>query len=138
MNIKEVVKSVADKFEYVADSKFPIDQWFVMREKNGKLHGDCDDFAITCLYYYYGFWGFIWNVCITHKGKLHRFKTSDGQFHVGASVDGLWFDNYTLQAVPKSQFFKLTGHTYLKRYWIWHFWLKLFVGLFARNMRRNP
>lgn len=132
MNIAAIVSAVGARFQYRSDPKILIDPWFVMRDKGGKLIGDCDDFAITCLYYYYGFWGFIWNVCITHRGKLHRFKTSDGEFHVGASVDGLWFDNFTLKAVPKSEFFKLTDHTYLKRYYVWTFGLKLLVGLFVR------
>lgn len=135
MSIKDVVNSVADKFEYVADSKFPIDQWFVMREKNGKLHGDCDDFTITCFYCYLGFWQFIWQVCITNKCKIHRFKTQSGEYHVGGSVDGWWFDNYTLKAVTKSEFFKVTGHTYLKQYRIWSMAPKLIVGLVARFFR---
>ncbi|POP53054.1 hypothetical protein [Zhongshania marina] len=132
MKITDAVIAVAKKFEYRADPDQWIDPWFVMREKNGKLHGDCDDFTISCLYRYLGFWKFIWQVCITHKAQIHRFKTVNGEFHVGGCVNGLWFDNYTRRALPKRQFYEETGHTYLKRYYVWHFGVKLVAGLFVR------
>ena len=51
MNIKTAVYYVASKFNYLADKKLYIgDGWFVMPERNQKMFGDCDDFAITSLW----------------------------------------------------------------------------------------
>lgn len=71
-------------------------------------------------------------MCITHKGKIHRFKTVNNVYHVGGEVDGLWFDNFTLEGLPKTEFMAKTGHTYIKQYYVWSFWLKLISGLFYR------
>ena len=37
-------------------------------------------------------------------------------WHVVGSVDGLWFDNWTREALPKEQFFEKTKHTIKMRY----------------------
>jgi hypothetical protein len=132
MSISNVVAAVANKFVYRADPKGRIDPWFVMRDKGGKLHGDCDDFVITCLYRHFGFWQFIWQVCITHKAKIHWLKTSNGGFHVCGVVNGHWFDNWTLKAMPERQYYEATGHKFIKRYYVWNFGVKLVAGLFAR------
>jgi len=132
MTITKTVEQVAGKFEYKDDPDMLVDPWFVMREKRGKLHGDCDDFTITCLYLYLGFWRFIWQVLITHRAEIHRVKTTAGGTHVVGCVGGLWFDNWTLKTLPKRQFFEQTGHVHLKRYWSPVFAAKLVAGLFVR------
>jgi len=132
VSIEKAVAAVASKFVYREDPKGRIDPWFVMRDNGGKLYGDCDDFAITCLYKHFGLWGFIWHVCITHKAQIHWLKTVNSGYHVCGVVDGQWFDNWTLEAMPRRQFYEATGHTFIKRYYVWNFGIKLVAGLFKR------
>ena len=133
-NIKECVDFVASKFEFKFDKKFFIDQWFVMKDKDGKFRGDCDDFTITVLWYYYGcsLLSFIWNVLVKHDCKIIRVKTSTGEFHIIGSVDGLFFDNWSLKALPEEDFFNRTKHNKLSRYNVFTMLGKLLVGLITR------
>ncbi len=133
MSIQKTVTAVATQFDYQKDPKWWIDPWTVMKQKQGKLRGDCDDFTITCLYRHLGFWAFIWRVCITHSAQIHRVKTPQGDTHVVGCVEGYWFDNFTLCAIQgREQFFIATGHTYLMRYYAPLFLIKLIAGLFRR------
>jgi hypothetical protein len=134
MNIKDAVKYVGSKFDYTSDKKGLIDYWFVMKDKE-TMKGDCDDFTITSFWYYNdrSLWKFIWNVMITHRCQIHRYKTINDGYHVGGCVDGLWFDNWTKEAVSEEEFYKRTGHKHLMRYYVPLFWLKLIVGYFVRR-----
>lgn len=121
-------------FSYREDRKHLWDQWFVMKENGGRYYGDCDDFTITGLWLLCGssFWQFVWKVLIKHEYKIHRVKTVNSGFHVVAEIDGMWFDNWTGRMLPKEEFFKETGHQYLKQYWSPYITLSLLVGLFYR------
>ena len=132
MNIKEAVKYVGDNFVYENDPKMIGDTWHVMKMKNGKFKGDCDDFALTCLWFYSDkkILKFLFHLLITHRYKLYRCKTNTGGWHVVGSVDGLWFDNWTKKALPKEEFFTKTKHNIKMRYlsivFVWY----LIIGLF--------
>lgn len=134
MSIKEIVKSVSSKFVYTSDKKFLIDQWFVMREKEGKLHGDCDDFSVTCLWELCdrNIIKFIVNVLILHRYRLHHVKTSTNGGHVVGYANGLYFDNWTLEALPKEEFLRRTKHKFKFFYPSPMIAIYLLCGLFFR------
>jgi predicted transglutaminase-like cysteine proteinase len=113
MHIIQAVNQVGRQFQYLKDKNFIIDPWFVMpTSSDGKLRGDCDDFALTCI------WlacdrnvaKFIWRVLVTHQYRIYMARTADGENHAVGYADGFWFDNWTLEALPKQQFFQKTGH----------------------------
>lgn len=134
-NIKECVDFVASKFSYKYDKKFFIDQWFVMKDKDGKFHGDCDDFTITVLWYYYGcsLLSFVWNVLIARNAKVYKLTAANGEPHLVGNIGDIWFDNWSLKALPKEEFFMITKHNLdLFQHNFFTMWLKLVIGLFTR------
>ncbi len=133
MTPAKAVALVASKFRYTNDKRFIFDLWFVMRDADGVMKGDCDDFTITCLWEMCGrsLRTFIWKVLITHQYKVHRVKSTNG-YHVVGEVDGLWFDNWTLRAMPKAEFFAATGHRHQIQYVSPVMLPYLISGLFVR------
>lgn len=133
-DIKACVEYVASKFEYAYDRKGYIDQWFVMKERDGKFRGDCDDFTLTCLWYYYGqsLFAFIWNVVIARNALVQQCITNTGESHIVGSVDNLYFDNWSLKALPKEEFLNKTKHQLGFKNNFFTMWLKLVIGLFFR------
>jgi hypothetical protein len=133
-DIKESVKYVASKFEYKKDSDFFIDQWFVMKDKDGKFIGDCDDFTMTCLWYFYGcsLLSFIWNVIIANKAKIYQVTDINGEDHIIGFVDGYYFDNWSMEALEENKFFEKTKHVVKMKHNFFTIWLKTIVGLFFR------
>ena len=95
-----------------------FDSWRVMKDKDGVMAGDCDDFAITCFWHYSGenLIKFLWNLLVTHNYRLYRAKTIKGQYHVVGAVDGQWFDNWTYEPLSKNEFLYQTKHTILHIY----------------------
>jgi len=141
MDIKTAVHHVHSKFNYLADKKLYIgDGWFVMPERNQKMFGDCDDFAITSLWLACdeNIFKFILNVFILHRYRLYHSKTVDGEAHIIGYAQGLWFDNFTGEALPEKQFFEKTKHKkwffYPSPYILWF----MLLGLFVRNMEVRP
>lgn len=137
MNIKDSVKEVATKFKYTPDMPYIlgiIDWWFVMREKDGKLHGDCEDFTLTCHYEHAdrNIFKFMWHLLVTHKYQVHRVMSHNNVAHLVGCVDNLWFDNWTCEALPKEQFFAITKHRYQYRVIAPMMAFALLIGLFAR------
>lgn len=118
MNLEESINTVNSKFTYTTDPRsFFTDYWFVMKDKEGKMHGDCDDYSITVLWLFCGgILSFIWNVLILHRFRLHRVKAISNEYHVVAEVNGMWFDNWTMRACTKEEFFKATQHQYQMMY----------------------
>lgn len=114
MDIKKAVQQVAEVFVYSADPKI-FDYWSVMRVRAGKMRGDCDDFAFTSM----------WLACdrsalklfyrlgITHEYRMIRAITPQGQKHWVGYAHGVYFDNWTRQALPKSEFLEHTKHKLL-------------------------
>jgi hypothetical protein len=136
MNISDAVKYVGSRFRYKKDPKI-VDYWFVMDENDGIMNGDCEDFSLTV------FWKacdeslftFIMNVFILHKYRLYFSKTKTGERHAIGYANGLWFDNWTREALPREEFIARTGHK------IYFFFpsplmiLPLFFGFLLKNTR---
>jgi hypothetical protein len=119
MQLNQAIEQVDQKFVYQADPRsFFTDYWFVMQEHDGHLHGDCDDYSITVLWYMcnQNFWTFVWNVLILHRYRLHRVKTRTGEYHVVAQVGNTWFDNWTRRPCGRQELFDQTGHQYAMWY----------------------
>lgn len=116
--LNQCLATVNQRFQYRSDPKnFFTDVWFVMKDQQGVMCGDCDDYVITVLWLLCGgFWQFVWNVLILHRYRLHRVKTHTGEYHVVAQVGDAWFDNWTQLAMSKEMFFDYTGHQYVMWY----------------------
>ena len=135
MSVKAVVKEVASKFKYRADSIKVFDWWYVMRERDGKLHGDCDDFSLTVLWMMCNrsVLQFLWKVIISHQYRLYFAKTRTGGIHCVGYAEGCWFDNWSLKAMPKEEFLKRTGHTIKYLAVGPHVLFNMLLGIFVRN-----
>jgi hypothetical protein len=131
--LKRAAKDVGAMFVYTSEPKSFIDPWFVMPVKGGKMYGDCDDYAITVLYRTLGFWGFVWRVLIKHDAKVMFGYTRSGEGHAIGVLDGLWFDNFSLKAIPKDKFLAETGHRVVSQYYAHKIIPKLMYGFFRRN-----
>jgi len=134
MDIREAVRQVANKFHYKKDKTF-IDTWSVMREQDGKMYGDCDDFAMTCIWYACdkSLLKFIWHVLILHQYRFYNCKTFDGGTHAAGYAQGKWFDNWTLSAVNKSEFIHKTHHNIRYFYVLPVILIKIIFGLFIHH-----
>lgn len=137
MRIKNSVEIVAKNFKYIKDRPIVIsDWWSIMKlSRTGIYYGDCDDFAITSIYLACdnNIYKFIWNVLILHKYRIYFAKTMQGERHAIGYGEGLYFDNWSREALPKDEFIKRTGHkiyTFFPGPLIAYFML---FGLFARN-----
>ncbi len=112
MQIEEIVKDIAKKFEYKADMFRFLDWWFVLREWDGKLVGDCEDFSLTAIWRLCNrsVMKFLWKVVILHQYRIYFGITPKGEFHAIGYAQDLWFDNWSLEALPKDKFLEKTGH----------------------------
>jgi hypothetical protein len=134
MDIKNVVNYVASSFVYKPDPKVLGDSWHVMPLVNNKFTGDCDDFSITCFWYLSNknLLVFLINLLITHKYALYRCKTINNEWHIVGRFKDLWFDNWSLEALPKEEFFSKTKHIIKMRYYFPIIAWFLIVGLFKK------
>jgi hypothetical protein len=116
MCINKSISYVSNKFKYKSDPDGFLDYWYVMKEKEGVLNGDCEDYSLTV------FWElsnrnifkFLFHLLVSHKYELYLVDSSSGPHIVGCYKD-IWFDNWTLKGLPKDEFFKITKHTNTKR-----------------------
>ena len=111
MNLEASIKYVSERFEYRADPKF-FEYYTVMKDDNGVMRGDCDDFSVTVIWKVCGsnIWNFIWNVLILHRYRLYFSKAKNNAFHLVGKVGEKYFDNWTYRALDKEEFLKATGH----------------------------
>jgi hypothetical protein len=111
MNISDAVKYVRERFEFRADPRF-LDYWSVMKEVDGKMQGDCDDFALTSIWKMCdeSILKFIWNVIILHRYRIYFAYTPLGEKHAVGYADGLYFDNWSRFPWPKEDFLRITKH----------------------------
>lgn len=136
MDILKAAGIVGPKFRYKSDKKLLMlfDVWFIMREKDGYLYGDCEDFALTCL------WEacdrnlktFFKKVILTHEYKLYYVKTKDNGNHVVGCAENLWFDNWTRWPYKKDIFFNITKHTDAREVPSFDILFFMLCGLFRR------
>lgn len=111
MKAQEALSEVNKFFLYNKDKKLFIgDSWRILNNK--KYHGDCDDFALTVLWLMCDkkISKFIWNVLVLHKFRLYYSRTFTKEPHIIGYADGLWFDNWTQEALDEEKFFYRTGH----------------------------
>lgn len=133
MNILDAVEYVGKRFQYKNDPKI-LDYWFVMREIDNVMRGDCDDFAITSIWKACdeNIFKFILKVFILHQYRIYFAKTVKNEKHAVGYAQGLYFDNWTREALPKQEFLNKTRHK------IYFFFpsplmiLPLILGLFLR------
>ena len=108
MKIEDAVKYVSQRFQYRADKKIFFDYWMVMKDVNGVMKGDCDDFAFTSIWKRCdeNFLKLFWYVFVLHKFRMYFAMTPNKQKHIVGYADGLYFDNWTLEALPREEFLK--------------------------------
>lgn len=134
MKTIDAVKYVADRFIFRSDPKF-LDYWSVMKEVDGKMHGDCDDFALTSIWKICdeSLFKFILNVIILHRYRFYFAYTPHGERHVVGYAEGMYFDNWSRYPWPKEDFVRITKHK------IYFFFpgptiiFPMLLGLFIRN-----
>jgi len=114
MNIKQAVTQVAEVFVYRPDPKL-FDYWSVMRVQDHAMHGDCDDFAFTSMWLACdrSVLKLVYRLGITHEYRMIRAITPQGQKHWVGYAENMYFDNWTRQALPKSEFLERTQHKLL-------------------------
>lgn len=139
MDIKEAVDYVGKRFIYRSDvtGKF-FDSWSVLVEKeDGKFYGDCEDFSLTSFWIHAekNLFVFLFRLLITHQYGLHFSITRNGEKHAIGSYGGLFFDNWSKQALPKDEFLKLTGHKIKFRFFNVIMILPMIVGVFLRSKK---
>jgi hypothetical protein len=139
--LDQAIKSVDEKFIWTADPfSFFTDFWFVMKDIKGHFLGDCDDYTITTLWFLcnQNRWRFLWHVLILHQYRIHRVRARTGDYHVVGQVGDLWFDNWARQALPRDQFFAVTGHQYLMWYpSVLTAWFMLWGWILEKFLRRS-
>ena len=132
MILDDALEYVADRFVYQLDKSTITDSWFVMREQDGKMYGDCEDFALTVFWFMSGksLLKFLWNVLITGKYELHAVKSnnSDKVNHCIGCYHGNWFDNWTKNEMNASHFFDNTKHVHSHKFNRFVIFSKLLVG----------
>lgn len=137
MNIKDCAKYVGERFVYRYDPKI-LDFWSVMSEKeDGKMYGDCEDFSLTTFWLHSNknIFLFLFRLLITHQYALYHCVTVKGEKHAIGSYDGLWFDNWTREAVTKEVFFERTKHRIRFRMINILMILPLTLGLFFKSKK---
>ena len=84
-----------------------------MPEKNGVMRGDCEDFALTCIWEICdrSLLKFILNVFILHRYRLYFSWTIINERHIVGYARGLWFDNWTKEAYTRELFVNKTKHS---------------------------
>ena len=137
MILQDAVDRVSDKFVYTNDPTVTSDAWFVMREMDGRFHGDCEDFALTAYWIFSGqsMFKFLWNLLISRSYGLWGVRASDSAKvnHCVAEMDGLWFDNWTRRAMSEREFIAKTGHAKSYKFGSFAILVKLLIGLRFRN-----
>ena len=106
-------------FEYKADQG---DQWRIPKIVNGKILGDCEDYALGVLYYVIAEKSLLkfWWLLLT-KAKIHYVRNNGG--HAVLQLDGKYIDNWTKEFVTKEHMESL-GHKFH-----WGFYLTYQVAL---------
>lgn len=134
MNLETLVKTIGEHFVYTKDESRLIDSWFVMRNRDGKFYGDCEDFSLTVFWYLSEckLSRFIFNLFISHKYQLIWCKTRNNELHFYGKIGNMCFDNWTLKALPEKEFLQQTGHRKIMRMFMPFCVPQIIKGLFKR------
>lgn len=113
MNVHAAVEFVAKNFVYTPDKKSGAKrgQWKVL-SGDKPMKGDCEDFSLTVIDTVFNS---VLGPVFSGKAKIHHVMSSSGPHAVG-SIGDLWFDNWTLKAMRKDEFFAQTKHKFVKTY----------------------
>ena len=93
MTKEQIAKMITDRFIYTSD--VGADRWRIMyRDDEGKLKGDCEDYALTVLFRIsrsskIRFWFYL----ITFQAVIWHCVTSNGTQHAQLWFRGQWIDN---------------------------------------------
>jgi hypothetical protein len=101
------------QYEYKHDPK-GRDQWRVLTpDADGKFRGDCEDFALSVLYYVicHESWLKFWWLLLTGKAKLCYVMTKNDVGHAVLRYDDMYIDNWTKDWVHKA-YMKSLGHEF--------------------------
>jgi hypothetical protein len=93
MDIQSVATWMRRVFVYKPDKG---ESWQIMQfnSSDGKLYGDCEDFALTLLHGIADFSNVkFWFYLITFQAVLWHCKTAGGEQHVQLWFRGKWIDN---------------------------------------------
>ena len=121
MNLHTAISFVNSKFEYTPDPKYIFDVWKIMSSNDhGKMKGDCEDYALTVIWYAcdQNLFNFLFSTIILGVYKVHRVTDHNGVKHVVGSYGDFYFDNWTKKALYKTDFFKSTRHEFEKTYFL--------------------
>jgi hypothetical protein len=108
-----------NRYEYKHDPK-GRDQWRVLTpDADGIYRGDCEDYALSVLYYVVcneSLFTF-WYQLIFGKAKIHYVDNNGG--HAVLQLDGMYIDNWTKDWVTKEHMESL-GHVFHKRDYLFY------------------
>lgn len=134
MDLHSAIRLIASRFQYKKDDNRLVDSWSIMKERDGKYRGDCEDFSLTVFWHMSdkNLFKFLFNLCVTHKYGLIWCKTKTGELHMIGRYGDLYFDNWTLAALEKNDFFQRTGHRKIMQMVMPLCIVQLIKGLFKR------
>ena len=95
------------------------DCWKIMKPVNGRFKGDCEDYALSILYYVIcneSLFAF-WYQLIFGKAKIHYVDNNGG--HAVLQWDGNYIDNWTKDWVSREHMESL-GHKFHKRDYLFY------------------
>ena len=103
------LKDFTERYVYKYDPSY--DQWRILPAND--LSGDCEDFALSVLYYVICEESLIkfWYELIFGKAKIHYVNNDGG--HAVLQWDGMYIDNWTKEFVTREEMEKL-GHKFHK------------------------
>lgn len=111
MNLYDACLSVSNRFTYKADRH---GEWKIMKGK--KLQGDCEDYALTCLYTYAGSWFEMFSLLLSGQAKIITGTVKDGGRHAWLQVGSQCVDNWSLLPMREASFYEAYGHQKRKAY----------------------
>jgi hypothetical protein len=134
MSLQTAIQTVNTQFVYKSDKTGLIDSWKVMKSKEGQMRGDCEDYSLTVMWLYSGksLKKFIWRLFISRRYKLHRVKTINDVYHAVGEIDGYFFDNWSMRALHKEEFYTTTKHKHLYSYFMPFTILNFLAGFISR------
>jgi hypothetical protein len=96
------IENLQHRFVYKSDKK--VDSWRIMEEdKNGKFHGDCDDYATTVWWYVCdeSLWKF-WTGILVFKARFwYCLAGKNLQGHLILEYQDMFIDNWSRQWIEK-------------------------------------
>lgn len=119
-----------DNFVYTPDK---FDSWRVLTpDQDGKFRGDCDDFAVSCLFILAGSWRQFWFKLLTGQAKIH-FVTVGNSGHAVLQYGDFYIDNIFRRYAARHEL--IEAHykfNRLRMFWCYQVAIKMLIGKFIR------